>query len=228
MVDAVLLEWEGVLADTASARCDALLRALAEESVHVDASFVEAHCQRPTVHAAAEASLADADIVDPTLVDLVTLRATRAFGERLAKGFVLLPGAREFVQRAQLSAPVAIVTAASRAETDFMLRLADLDGAVTTVVTGEEPLDPPPSPAPYERALEQLGRRRPLQRDRVVALAAKPHALIAARAAGVRTVAVGAPAHVALNADGAVGSVRGLTIAELSRLAGVALTEPRR
>src|SRR6185369_13324043 len=72
MVDAVLLEWEGVLADTSVARREALLRALAEEGVQYEALET-----------------------DPALADLVALRATRAFAERIGKGLVLLPGARE-------------------------------------------------------------------------------------------------------------------------------------
>ena len=129
MVDAVLLEWEGVLADTTGARSDAMLRALAAEGMNVDPAFVEAHCHLATVHATAQASVAGAGRTDPALVDLVALRATRAFSAGLESGFVLLPGAREFVERAQLGAPVAIVTRATRADVEYMLRLAGLESA---------------------------------------------------------------------------------------------------
>jgi beta-phosphoglucomutase-like phosphatase (HAD superfamily) len=201
MLDAVLLEWEGVLADTSVARREALLRALADEGVQYE--DLEA---------------------DPALADLVALRATRAFAERIGKGLVLLPGAREFVERVQLASRVCIVTSATRAETDFVLRLAGLDAAVSTVVSRDDMLE---GAAAYERAIGQLARVRRIRRDHVIALASTSPALRAARATGVRAIAIGAPAHVALDADGAIATVGGVTIAELARIGGIASMEHR-
>ena len=201
MLDAVLLEWEGVLADTTVARHDALRRALADEGVQSDA-------------------LGN----DPALADLVALRATRAFAERIGKGLVLLPGARAFVERVQIASRVAIVTSATRAETEFVLRLAGLDGAIATIVSADDMLG---GTAAFERAIAHLARVRALKRDRVVALASTSAALRAAHAAGVRTIAVNALAHVALEADGALASIDGVTVADLLRLGGIASMEHR-
>jgi beta-phosphoglucomutase-like phosphatase (HAD superfamily) len=78
-----------------------------------------------------------------------------------------------------------------------------------------------------ERAIEQLARLRPLQRERIVAIAPTSAALRAARTAGVRPIAVGAPAHVAVDADGAVAGVDGLMLGDLARLCGIARMERR-
>ena len=204
MVDAVLLDWEGVLADTAVARSDAFQRALVEESVRVDALRA-----------------------DPALAGLVALRASRAFAEWLGKGFVLLPGAREFMEQVQLGARIAVVTSATRAETEFVLRLAGLDGAVSTIVSADDALDGPPAPAMVTRALEQLARVRALRRERVVCIASTSPVLRAARAAGVHTVAVNAPAHVAIDADGATEALRDVTLGDLARLGGITALERR-
>jgi beta-phosphoglucomutase-like phosphatase (HAD superfamily) len=201
MLDAVLLEWEGVLADTAIARADAMRRALAEEGV-----------------------LADALRSDPALADLVTLRATRAFAERIGKGLVLLPGVRAFIERIRSTSRIAIVTSATRSETEFVLRLAGFDDAITTIVSADDMLD---GAAAYERAIAHLARVRPVKREQVVALAASAPALRAARAAGVRTIAVNVPAHVALDADAALSSVDGVTVADLIRLADAGSMEHR-
>ena len=107
----------------------------------------------------------------------------------------------------------------------FMLKLAGLDVAVTTIVSADDGLDAPPSAAPFAQAIAQLSRRRPLHRDRVVAIACTSVALRAARAAGLRTVAIGAPAHIAVDADGAVDSIDGLRPADLGRLAGIPVSE---
>lgn len=155
MVDAVLVEWEGVLADTFIARRDALARALADEGVRMDDAAIAAACQGRSTHSAAAAVLMRAGHEDPTLTDLVSMRAARGFAERLGKGFVLLPGARDFMECAQSSAPVGIVTCASRSETEFVLELAGLAGTVSTIVSADDALDDPPSAAMFELGLER-------------------------------------------------------------------------
>lgn len=227
MVDAVLVEWEGVLADTFIGRRDALTRALSSEGVYLDDFVVAAECQGRSTHAAAAAVLARAGHDDPTLVDLVALRATRSFAERLGKGFVLRRGAREFMQHVQASAPIGLVTSASRSETEFVLRLAELDGAVSTVVCSDEGLDGPPHEA-LERAVANMARRCTLRRAHVVALAPSSRAVRAAKDAGVRVIAVGSPAHEALEADGVVEGVDGLTVVQLATIAGLPMLEGRR
>ena len=228
MFDAVLLDWEGVLADTASARRHALVRALSEEGICLDADAYALHCDGQLVAVGIARALAHLGLHDATLAELVALRATRAFADRLGQGFVLIPGAREFVEQVQHAARVAIVTSATRSATEFMLRLAGLDGAISTIVSADDGLEAPPAPATYERAREHLARRRPLRREYVVAIATTPPALRAARAAGLRTVALGAPAHVAIDADGAVDAIDGLSPSDLARVAGISVPERQR
>jgi beta-phosphoglucomutase-like phosphatase (HAD superfamily) len=223
MLDAVLLEWEGVLADTGPARRDAMLRALADEGVRWTAAAYDA-CGGGDVPAVAAAALASAGRIDATLADLVVLRASRAFAERLAHGFTLRPGAAEFIAGVEHRAPVAIVTRAARAEMEIALRLSGLAGSIVAVVTADDVPDPPPAPMLYERALRHLARRRPVRASRVVAMLDTVVAARAARGAGLRTLAVGAPAHVAVEADAAVDGVRGLTLDAIASLVGVVPT----
>ena len=228
MLDAVLLDWEGVLADTALARRDALLSALGEEGLHLDTATYGEVCAGHSVHASVQHALTSLGRNDNALAALVTLRASRAFRDRLQRGMTLTPGARAFVARMQLASRVGVVTCSSRAEMEIALRLSELEDAMATVVSADDVLDEPPSPSAYLLALDNLSRLRAVQHDRVVAIAASLPALRAARAAGLRTIAVAAPAHVALEADGAVDSVDALTVRELSRLAGVSATERQR
>jgi beta-phosphoglucomutase-like phosphatase (HAD superfamily) len=225
MVDAVLLEWEGVLADTGAARREALLRALADEGVLWSAAAYEACCGGLDVHAAASAALGNAGHDDPTLTDLVALRASRAFLEQVAQGFSLQPGAARFIAEAEHRARVAIVTRAARAETEIVLRLSGLESAIACIVTTDDVPAPPPASDSYERALAHLARRRMVQPHRAVALIDTTAAVRAARGAGLRTLAVGAPAHVAMDADAAADSLNGLTMNAASSLVGVAALE---
>ena len=219
MLDAVLIEWENVLVDTRSARRDALVRAFAEEGLRFDQSRWFTECHGHPLEGAVASALSHAGQADEPLAELLVMRASRAFAEQIGKGFVLLPGARAFVEQAQLGPPLGIVTFATRAETEFVLRLAGLEGAVSTVVCATAVEE---ARATYERALKQLGARRSTRSDHTVAFAHIALALRGARAAGVRTVAVGAAAHDALEADGVVASIDGLTLTEIARVAGLA------
>lgn len=188
MPDAVLLEWEGVLADIGSARRDALLRALADEGVPWTAAAYDACCGGLDVRAAAVRALASTGCDDATLADIVALRANRAFSEWLTRGLVLMPDVPEQIDAIEHRTRLAIVTRAGRAETETVLRLSGLERSIGIVVTADEVTDLPPSPALYERALMLLSRRRPVRVDHVVAVVRAPDAIAAARVAGIRTV----------------------------------------
>src|SRR5215213_3729828 len=121
MADGVLLDWEGVLADTARARRAALLRALDDEGIAADAASYDDECLGRSVRAAA-ARMLGAHAADASLVEVVALRAERTFDAGLAQGFALDPDGARFIERAQLRAPVVVVTAAGRTETDTALR----------------------------------------------------------------------------------------------------------
>jgi beta-phosphoglucomutase-like phosphatase (HAD superfamily) len=220
MLDAVLLEWEGVLADTGAARRDALLRALTDEGVPFTTASYDACCGGLDARSAAMAALRAAGRDDPALAEVVALRAGRAFTDRLAEGFSLTPGAMELVMGAVHRTRLAIVSQAGRAETELALRLAGLEDAVHLVLTADDATDPPPSPALVVRALSHLARLRPTRADRVAAMMQTSPAIRAARLAGVRTLAVGAPAHVAAEADGTVDDLRDVTLDVVVRLTG--------
>ena len=221
MVDAVLLEWDGVLVDTGPARREALLRALADEGIAFTAAQYDSHCDGLDVHQAARAAVTLAQGDDPALTDLVVLRAIRAFTERLARGLTMAPGALEFLRATEPRARLAIASRASRAETDLFLRLSGVDGMMACVFTADDVLRPPPAPELYEQASAHLARTRRTRREHTVAVVHGTSAIRAARAAGLHALAVGAPAHVALDADGAAPELGTLTLDELATLVGI-------
>ena len=225
MADGVLLDWEGVLADTAGTRREALRAALADEGIAFDDAIYDHRCIGRSVRVSA-AHLLGSRAADETLLDLVTLRAERSFAARLAQGFAIDPDAARFAELAQLRAPLVVVTAAGRAECDAALRLAGLHDSCAAIVTADDVADDAPSRASYEQAIAHLSRRRPVKRDRVVVLATTPPHIRAARDAGLRTIAVGAPAHVSLEAEAALPSLAGVTMDSVSGLLDIAAERP--
>jgi beta-phosphoglucomutase-like phosphatase (HAD superfamily) len=227
MVDAVLLEWDGVLADTGSARRDALLCALADEGVDWSATAYDATCEGLDATASARVAIEQTRGSDPALADLVALRAGRTFTERLSRGFTLRVGVTEFLAACEARTRLAIVTRASRAETDLFLRVSGLDGAMACVFTADDVLQPPPAPELFEHAQAHLARTRRSRREQIVALVGTTPSIRAARDAGLHVLAVGAPAHVAIESDGALSDLSALTLDALATLAGITPTERR-
>src|ERR687886_281975 len=171
MVDAVLCELEGVLVETAELRRRALQRSLSDEGLTLTDEQFDEHCAGLPLESSVRAAIATLRTPhDETLVDLLALRAERQFTSLAAQGIVLTPGAREFVERTQGVAPLAIVTRARRREVRLVLSLASLDSAFECIVAAEDALQLKPSPRGYLLALERLSRRRPLMRERALAL----------------------------------------------------------
>ena len=160
---------------------------------------------------------------DATLVELVALRAERAFAARLAQGFAIDPAAARFVELAQLRAPrrdrhgrrPRRIRCGAAARRPARLLRRDRHGrrrrrrrAGAGVVRARA--------GASRAAARREGRSRRRAGDR----RCRPFAPRARRV--LRTVAVGAPAHVALEADAAVASLDGLTLDAVDALLGIA------
>lgn len=216
MFQAVLFEIEGVLADTRAFRQRALQETFAQDGVRISDSDYEAYADLPVRGAVAAAFKAAAIDADDTAVALGTLRAERRFAEHLTLGFAMMDGARELVAHLAGRTRLAVVTRANRREADSILSLAGLEFAFECVVTNDHVKSSKPSAEPYETALRTMSRLRPLQPAYALALEDGPIGICAARAAGVRCLAVGAlPAHRAMQAEGLLPTLRGHTLGSL-------------
>ncbi len=209
MLDALMLELEGVVVETRAARIEALARALRDDGAAAlpDGAADELLGLPPRRAAAAAVALLGMTR-DETALDLIGLRADRYFTERMSQGVTLREGARVLITIAHARSRLALVTRAGRAVVDLVLGLSGLHDAFEVIVSADDVLDNKPAPESYARALSRLQNRRPLSRDRVLALEDARTGIAAARAAGLRCLAVGElPAHQAVEADGLVPSL---------------------
>ena len=196
MVDAALIELEGVLFDTREARAKSIDDALKAQGLETFPAE------------------------DRVLGDLVMLRAARLFSKQLAtSGALMHDGARSFIDGAASQARLVVVTNASRDDMNTMLRLAGLSDRFALLISADDTLDPKPSPDIYRVAIERLNRRRPTAPASTIALEGSLAGIRAARAAGIRSIAVGAlEVHEAIEADAFVESLAGQTIRSLDLL----------
>lgn len=189
MVDALLLELEGVVVETEPLWRDALSAALREHELSVPSDVIDAGRGMP-LHARVERLVRDERLtIDTTGADLIAFGASRRFADALRRGITLVPGARELLESARQSARVAVVTRARRSDADVMLTLSGLDALVEFVIAAED-APAKPAAAPYERALSRLNRRGNVRRDAVLALEDGEPGAQAARAAGLRCIVV--------------------------------------
>jgi HAD superfamily hydrolase (TIGR01509 family) len=216
----VLLEFEGILAETTPHRVAALRDALLVDGLSLDDDTWTEHCLGLPVEAAvAAARQALGATNDPVAAEVARLRAERGFSQRISRGLLMQPGGLALVQALRTQARLALVTRASRRDVDFVLTLAGLADTFTCVVTADDKAAGKPSPAPYALALEKLSRTAPVVLSDAIAFEDARPGIRSARAAGVRTVAVGPlPPHHAMEADAYFPTLAGLSFDEMRSL----------
>lgn len=220
MIDAVLFEFEGVIADTSATRRRTLLETLREDGIALSASEYIEHCAGMPVRASVRAALALRNFPhDDTSIELVAMRTERRFADLVGTGLSLVGGAVELIESLQGQTRLAIVSRASRADIDATLALAQLDHAFEFVVADDDAFQPKPSPAPYLGALDRLTRRRTVKATHVVALEDGVAGIRSAKAAGLRCAVVGSlPVHLAVDADALLPSLIGQRAATIDAL----------
>ena len=112
-------------------------------------------------------------------------RRVQLFRERAGDGSTVPPHVRDAVLRAAGRARLAIVSGAARSEVETVLEAAGLD-VFDVIVSAEDVARGKPDPEGYLLALEQLGVRA----ADAVAIEDAPPGITAAKAAGLRCVAV--------------------------------------
>lgn len=208
----LLIEFEGVLAETAALRQAALAESLAADGIALNADLLALAAGR-TLEDSIRLIRAQVGAPDDhTAVELGRLRAERAFAARLGKGVALPPQLRPALEKLSTAARLALVTRASRREVEFVLQLAGLEGLFRPVVTLEDTVAAKPARAPYDAALSRVAELYPGQVLRGIGVEDSVPGVRAARAAGLLTVLVGQHAAPdAMEADCWVESLADLT-----------------
>jgi HAD superfamily hydrolase (TIGR01509 family) len=114
-----------------------------------------------------------------------------AMRRRIARGIPLCPGVETFVAEAASRFPLAIVSAAARAEIDEILGAARLRERFSAIVSADDVRAGKPDPEGYRRGVDSLGGRVPdLEPSQCLAIEDSPKGIAAAHAAGLRALAL--------------------------------------
>jgi len=207
---ALILDFDGVIMDTESAVVEAWRDESTARGVPFDEVAFLASLGVPSLRPERIAALlgADADPADVTERIRARLRVTTA-------DLPVLPGVRELVaEAAAAGVPVAVASGALRPWVEGHLARAGLLDAFAAVVCRDDVTAGKPAPDLYVAALRLLGATA----SRSVAVEDSGPGLAAARAAGVRCVAVPGPTttgHDLAGADLFLPSLAGARLADL-------------
>ena len=222
-LQAIVFDFDGVIADSEPLHLKAFQQALAEEGVALGRDeYFSRYLGYDDVGAfAALARDRGLAWTDRHMTALVARKGMKLQAMLEGDG-VLFPGAAAFVRAAAAEVPIAIASGALRHEIVQIVNAAGLGGLFTAIVASGDTPESKPSPAPYLLAFEQLQQAssRPLDRRRCVAIEDSVWGLESARGAGLRCVGVTTsyPAAELTGAELVVGGLTALTLPMLEQL----------
>ena len=192
-LQAIVFDFDGVIANSEPLHLLAFQQALAEDGVELSANDYYARYLGYDDVGMFEALGRDRGLAmqGGRVAELVARKGDR-MQDLLHSGSVLFPGALEFIREAAAAVPIAIASGALRHEIDAIIAAAGVSNLFATIVAAGDTSESKPSPAPYRLALEQLREKtgRDLDPRRAVAIEDSRWGLESARGAGLRLVAV--------------------------------------
>jgi HAD superfamily hydrolase (TIGR01509 family) len=182
VIQGVCFDLDGTLADTERLQWQAYRRVLAKHGVDIDLD----EYRRRFIAAPGGAEWACDRWRLP--IDAATLRARKAAVYRglITQGVPPMPGARACLERLRGTFGLAVVTNSTRAEAAVVLGPLGIAGLLDAVIVREDYAAAKPAPDAYRTAAAALGRSPAA----CVAVEDTPRGVLAARAAGMRVVAV--------------------------------------
>jgi beta-phosphoglucomutase len=216
-IQAVVFDFDGVLADSEPLHLKAYQSILEPEGIHLD---MKTYCERYLGYDD-EGSIRQV-VTDYGLllgdeeIEVLLREKARVFEKLVSGADMLYPGAAACAKRLGAAWPIGIASGALRAEIELMLRGARLGDAFRFIVSAGDTDRTKPAPDPYLRAAELHG----VPPAQCVAVEDSHWGLQSARDAGMRTIAI---SHTypreTLEADVVIDSLDELTVDLVRNLA---------
>ena len=221
-LQAIVFDFDGVIADSEPLHLRAFQQILAEEGIELSSADYYSRYLGYDDVGLLQALAVDRAVTmtSSQVTDLVARKGVR-LQQMLRDDHVLFPGAVEFIRSAAAEVPIAIASGALKPEILSIIETAGIHGLFTTIVASGDTPQSKPSPAPYLLAFEQLRQKtgRALEPYRCVAVEDSNWGLQSARGAGLRCVAVtnSYPADQ-LDAELIVSGLNALSVERLDQL----------
>lgn len=222
-LQAIVFDFDGVIADSEPLHLRAFQRTLEEEGVELSAGDYYARYLGYDDAGLFQALARDRQMAmsDAQITTLVARKAVR-LQELLRDGELLFPGAAEFIRAAAAEVPIGIASGALKHEILEIMAPAGVGCLFSAIVAAGDTPESKPSPAPYLLAFQQLRQTtgRHLDPQRSVAIEDSRWGLESAHGAGLRCVGVTTsyPAEELHGAELVVAGLKDLTVPVLDRL----------
>jgi beta-phosphoglucomutase len=186
-VQAILFDFDGVIADTEGRHLLAFQRVLEPRGLTLDAAVYTQHYLGYTDREMIHALRHDRGLAwDAAEIDAILSAKCEVFARMLAEGGVLYPSARACIERLAATRPLAIASGAHREEIAHILAGASLASHFLAIVGAGEVARGKPDPEPFLEAARRIG----VSPESCVAIEDSPWGLQSASRAGCLTVAV--------------------------------------
>jgi HAD superfamily hydrolase (TIGR01509 family) len=191
-LQAIVFDFDGVIANSEPLHLRAFQRALADHDVPLSpADYYSSYLGYDDIGVFTAVARDRGIALTAGQIGLLVEKKGEYLQQSLEAGEVLFPGAAGFIRQAAAVVPIAIASGAQRHEIEEILDATGLRDLFMVIVAAGETARGKPSPDPYARAFELLERARSgLLKDRCVALEDSRWGLESARAAGLRCVGV--------------------------------------
>jgi beta-phosphoglucomutase len=184
-MDALLLDYNGVVVDDEPLHFVALRDILAAEGVALDeTAYYEGYVGSDDRAAFAKAFRKQGRELAPEAVRTLVARKAERYAALAGDALALVPGVTAFVREAADHVFVAVVSGALRSEIETGLRKAHLQDVVRLIVSAEDVTTTKPDPEGFRLALARLAALRPGRAWRVAVIEDSLPGLAAARAIG--------------------------------------------
>jgi len=223
-LQAIVLDFDGVIADTEPLHFQACREVLAPFGVTLTAAeYAEHYIGVADRKAIVDMGLAHGLEIDDALLDKLIARKAEVLRSVLNNARPMYPGVATLLKAWAAEVPLAIASGALRSEIEGVLAAGGISDAVRVIVSANEVRRSKPAPDVYLKALELLSPYVDgLVPARCVAVEDSRWGIQAARAAGMRSVAVTTsfPRPELGDADLVVDALPALTLDILGALCG--------
>jgi HAD superfamily hydrolase (TIGR01509 family) len=191
-LQAIVFDFDGVIANSEPLHLRAFQRALADHGVALSAAdYYSRYLGYDDIGVFTTVARDRGVALTEGQVHLLVEKKGEYLQQSLEAGDVLFPGAAGFIRQAASVVPIAIASGAQRHEIEEILDATGLRDLFMVIVAAGDTAQGKPSPEPYARAFELLERASSgLLRDRCVAIEDSRWGIESARAAGLRCVGV--------------------------------------
>ena len=193
-MQAVIFDFDGVIADSEPLHFEGLRRTLEEIQIDLtEADYYANYLGFDDRGCILEALRVNQRPASSTLTESLMAKKATAYLASIKDHLVIFPGVKEFVEEAAATCPIAIASGALRAEIELVLEHIGLRKAFSHITSAEDVRHGKPHPEPFLHALAGLNRHRTgavLSPTSCLVIEDSRPGIRAAKSAGMKVLAV--------------------------------------